>query len=62
MATKPNVAAGNDAFSLKKEFYKESDFHLTSMLAKYRDWGPKEIGDRQKKLAKLAVLAWSIKV
>lgn len=53
MATKPNVAAGNDAFSLKKEFYKESDFHLTSMLAKYRDWGPKEIGDRQKNLRNL---------
>jgi len=58
---------GNSAFSEKKKLLKDSPFLLTSSLAEsslaeYRSWGIKEINERQKQLAKLAVQTWPIKI
>jgi len=57
-----NSLIGNSAFVDKKKLLKESAFLLTSELSKYDSWGPKEINERQKELAKLAVQTWPIKI
>jgi hypothetical protein len=52
----------NSPFLQKKEFLQNSAFLLTSEVAKNTSWGVKEINDRQKILAKLAVETWPIKI
>lgn len=59
---KQNSLIGNSAFSEKKKLLKESAYVLTSDVAKYSSWGTKEINERQKELAKLAVQTWPIKI
>ena len=53
-----NVESGNDGFDLKKPSYVQSDFQLTELIGDYNAWGSREIEDRQKKLAQLAVATW----
>jgi hypothetical protein len=60
-ATK-NVLIGNSDFSTKKSQFKASGYLLTSEVSKYLSWSPKEIGERQKRLAELAVQTWPSKV
>jgi len=59
---KINSEIGNAGFDAKKPFYKESEYALTSELAKYDSWGIDQIQERQKELAALAVRAWPNKV
>jgi hypothetical protein len=51
----------SEEFSAKKVEFKKSGFKLTSEIASFSDWTPKEVVARQKKLAELAVKAWPLK-
>jgi len=55
-----NVDIGNSDFETKKQAYKNSTFSLTKEVANKATWGSKEIEDRQKRLAKIAVKTWPI--
>jgi len=55
-----NVDIGNSYFETKKQAYKNSEFSLTKEVANKATWGSKEIEDRQKELAKIAVKTWPI--
>jgi hypothetical protein len=57
-----NVDIGNKSFKEKKKEYKDSTFVITSGVATYDQWTPKEIDERQAKLAKVAVAAWPIEL
>jgi Protein of unknown function DUF262/Protein of unknown function (DUF1524) len=58
-ATKNN-AMGNGAFADKRSVLKASAYFLTSEVGKHTSWGTKEINERQKRLADLAVQTWPI--
>jgi hypothetical protein len=58
LQAKKNSMIGNSKFSDKKSILKDSAFALTVDVTKNTNWGPKEISDRQKQLAKLAVQTW----
>jgi len=53
-----NSIVGNSPFAEKKEIFRNSAFLLTSEAAGYREWGIPEIGERQQKLAEIAVETW----
>jgi hypothetical protein len=55
-----NSALGNCGFTRKKVEYAKSDYVTTKAVADAADWGPAEIDDRQRKLAKQAVKIWPI--
>jgi hypothetical protein len=57
-----NSIAGNDSFKSKRHLFDTSPFLLTKEIAKYEKWGAFEIDERQAKLAKLAIKAWSTKI
>lgn len=61
LKTKVNSDIRNSSFDKKKEVYLQSDFLLTSEIAKYPSWDIHDIDNRQKELAKLAVKRWKIK-
>lgn len=50
----------SDGFSIKREVYRDAGYSYTNELAEYDSWGPREIEERQAKMAKQAVLAWPI--
>lgn len=56
-ATK-NSIIGNAGFGQKKATLQASGFLLTSEVASQPSWGPQEIEDRQRELAKLAIKTW----
>ncbi len=56
-----NSKLGNVAYDVKKPALSLSPFSLTKEAAVHQQWGPTEIGDRQKRLADLAILAWPVK-
>jgi len=56
-----NTTIGDNEFDDKKPFLKDSDFKLTKAIARYPQWGPSEIDDRQKKLAVLAIETWPLR-
>ena len=58
MKVSQNSQSGAEEFSDKKKRYGTSNFLLTKMIASYGAWTSKEIEDRQRKLAELAVAAW----
>jgi len=60
LQAKVNTLIGNTAFAEKKKVFKQSSYSLTQAVAKYDQWGAKEIKDRQGKLAKLAVETWPL--
>lgn len=62
MQAKSNSTAGNNGFAEKKKLYQNSQYHLTSMIMGFNVWGIREIEDRQKKLAEIAVKVWPYKV
>jgi hypothetical protein len=62
MKTKENNDFKNASFNTKKEKHEKSDLWITNSLVKYDDWNVKNIIERQKELADIAVKAWSIKV
>lgn len=53
-----NAKAANGSFADKKKIYATSHITLTKELDKHAQWTVKEIEDRQRELAKLAVSAW----
>ena len=57
-----NSTLGNDDFVAKRPTLAASPLALTREVAQYTCWGIKEIEDRQRRLASLAVETWSLKV
>jgi Protein of unknown function DUF262/Protein of unknown function (DUF1524) len=57
-----NTLIGNSAFDKKQPVLKASAFKLTACVANRLSWGPKEISERQKELAQLAVKTWPLSV
>jgi hypothetical protein len=57
----PNAAIGNKPFSEKKGTLLESTYQLTREVGTSDVWGPKEIEERQKRLAQLAVETWPLR-
>lgn len=55
-----NKSIVNNTFDKKKEVYQKSNINLTRELKNYSRWTDKEIADRQKKLAKVALKVWSL--
>jgi hypothetical protein len=55
-----NVGVANQSFEDKKKEYKNSSFLVTKQVARYKQWTPKEIDDRQSKLAPVALDAWPL--
>lgn len=55
-----NRAIGSRGYPFKKPFLEKSDFHFTALAGGYVSWGPEEIKDRQKQLAKLAPKVWPL--
>ncbi len=60
LQAKNNAKIGNASFADKKETLKASAFKLTAEIAKQAAWTPKEIGERQARLAALAVKTWPL--
>ena len=48
----------NGTFTNKRNIFDNSEVALTRELARYSDWGPDTIMERQEKMAKLAVKVW----
>ncbi len=59
LAGSVNSKLGNIGFAAKKPALAKSSFSLTSTSAENEQWGEKEINDRQKNMADLAVKAWA---
>ncbi|MGA4958576.1 DUF262 domain-containing protein [Streptomyces lavendulocolor] len=55
---KLNVTASNRPFSAKQRIYRESGLHLNEYLNRFDDWCPSSLDQRQRYLAKAALLAW----
>lgn len=51
---------GNSNFEVKKETLKDSAYILTKDVSEYPSWGIREINERQKALAELAVQTWPL--
>ena len=58
LTRKVNASIGNNGFAEKKAVLVQSGYALTKIVADKEVWGIKEIEERQKLLAKLAVKAW----
>jgi len=58
LQAKKNSMIGNSTFLDKKVILKDSAFTLTAGVAINNKWGAKEISNRQKQLAKLAIQTW----
>lgn len=59
MSGTKNSRVSNKAFSEKKKYYMESQIPMTRALASYKTWGIREINDRQKDIAEIAVKVWA---
>lgn len=55
---KLNKKSSNHSFKDKKEIYKKSLIKPNQELANYNEWSPKQIEERQKKLANIALKIW----
>ena len=62
LKARTNADIGRLGFKDKVTYFKESTYILTSEISSNHDWTPKEIAERQKRLASLAVKAWPLKV
>lgn len=60
LQVRKNSSIGNQPFYEKCKVYAESSFLLTSQLAGLAKWDVKEIENRQKLLAELAVKTWQL--
>jgi hypothetical protein len=58
LLTQVNRRLGNAAFADKRETYAKSGLLITSDVAKVTKWTPREVEERQARLAKLAITAW----
>jgi hypothetical protein len=57
-----NSSIGNKSFPEKRAVLKSSAYLLTAEVGRESDWGVKEINERQKRMAALAVETWPIDV
>lgn len=55
-----NKKNSNKIFEEKKEMYLKSKIDISNSLGKYNQWTIKEIEERQKELAKIALSIWNI--
>lgn len=62
LQSKKNSIIGNSPFVEKKPVFASSAFKLTSEVANYEEWNVDAIDNRQKQMAKLAVLTWPNKL
>ena len=62
LQAKKNSLIGSSLFAVKRPILKDSTYILTSEVSKYGTWGIKDINERQKKLAELAVKTWPITI
>lgn len=53
-----NNGMPNGSFAAKKPFFVKSSLITTAALGEYEGWSPRELEDRQKKMATLALKAW----
>lgn len=60
MQAKKNSLIGNSSFAQKRLILKQSTYLLTAEVALYDTWGVKEIAERQRSLAALAVSTWPL--
>lgn len=60
LLAKSNSDLKSASFSVKKAIYKNTPYVLTSQIAGLNTWGSKEITERQKVLAGLALKAWPL--
>ncbi len=60
MKSGANVKVGNASFDDKKAAYAQSRYLLTESVGNYEQWGPEEIRERQRELAKLATRTWPL--
>jgi len=56
----PNSKIGNEPFAVKRPYYKASKIKLTQQVGSKSSWTPKDIDERQKELAQLAVKTWPL--
>jgi len=62
MQANKNSKLGNQGFSEKRPVLGQSTYCWTAEIAKETTWGPKQIGERQRRLAAAAVLTWPLKI
>lgn len=62
LQAKKNSLVGNSAYKDKKPILLSSSFILTQNAGSHTSWGIKEITERQKKLAKIAVQTWPLHI
>jgi len=60
LSAKSNMALAHSSFDEKRRTYKASPFVLTADIATYKNWGPKQIEERQYYLAELAPEVWPL--
>ena len=58
LLTQANRKIGNASFDEKCKTYSKSDLLLTNELCKESSWTPRQVEERQRRLAKLAVTMW----
>jgi len=58
MASRINSSIGNDAFSLKRDVYKDSSFYFTKLIHSESNWTKDTIDKRQEEMAEVAVKHW----
>jgi hypothetical protein len=58
LVRKPNQDLGTKGFSIKTKVYKDSNLPITSQIARYKNWSPDAVEDRQQWLADSAVRVW----
>lgn len=62
ISAKKNTQMGDLGFPDKKKIFATSNFATTKSIAKYSDWGLKQVDERQAELAKIAVKVWPMTV
>lgn len=56
-----NVKVANMDFTYKCSEYQHSKYRITQDIVKdFLEWGPKQVGDRQRKMAKVATSIWRV--
>ena len=62
LQAKKNLLVGNSSYKVKRPILLASSFILTQNAGSHISWGIKEITERQKKLAKIAVQTWPLQI
>ncbi len=60
MASRVNSSIGNNAFSSKRDVYKDSSFYFTGMIYSETEWTKNAIDKRQEAMSEVAVKHWSL--